>query len=489
MSRFNQTKTPPTHDTVNRAGGKAFSLRPKLAFASMVVTFMAQDQYYRSAQEGLEDLRDLIGKVDPKFAAKAGIYARHYHGLRSVSHVIAAELAPYASGEEWAKHFYASVVSRPDDITEILAYYAANVETQGNGIAGATHAMKKGLGAALTKFDAYELDKYARRRHEVSLHDAVNVLHPPHTEAIADLVEGEIEQADTWEKQKTAAGEDSDKDQSEVWANLLKEGKLGYMATLRNLRNIAQEAGDTVLTDALEVVTDEGRIRASKMLPFRYTTALEAIQEAAIPQRQKQKIMQALEDAAQISLENVPEFEGRSLIAVDVSGSMRGDPIEKASLFGATMYTAWPDSDILTFAGQPEEFNPFKSAPVLSIASRLRDMGGGGTDMAAPFDYIAERKLHYDRIFVLSDMQAWKGQTSWGITGSASAQDGYEHYTSVLGHRPHLYTFDFEGYGDMQFPEKKVYCLAGFSPRVFDVMDLLETDTEAFVDDIEDIDL
>lgn len=485
MSRFNAVKEKRTHDTTNRAGGRAYEQSPKLAFASMIVTFMAQNQYYRSATQGIEELRDLISEIPTDFAAKAAIYSRHYVGLRSVSHILAAEIAHDVSGEEWGRVFYRSVIGRPDDVLEILAYYAAHVEAHGNGIRGVTSAMKKGLGDALASFDEYELDKYARRRHEISLHDAINVLHPPYTEAIDALVNGEIETADTWEKRKTEAGQSDEEDSKQVWSDLLESGKLGYMATLRNLRNIAQDADTGTLELALNVITDEERIENSKMLPFRFTTAIDAIEDAAIPQRERQAIYRALSDAVDASLSNVPEFPGRSLILVDVSGSMKGDSIEKASLFASIMYRAWESSDLMTFSRRPHWFHPLKEEPTLSIARQLQEMGGGGTDLNAPFEEIRKDEREYDRIFILSDMQAWKGQAYTGRT----AEDGFNSYRSALDVDPFLYCFDFDAYGSMQFPEEKVFCIAGLSSSVFDVMELLEEDREALISEIESIDL
>ena len=39
----------------------------------------------------------------------------------------------------------------------------------------------------------------------------------------------------------------------------------------------------------------------------------------------------------------------------------------------------------------------------------------------------------------------------------------------------------------MQFPEQSVYCLAGFSEKIFDIMKLLETDKHALINKINSI--
>ena len=39
-----------------------------------------------------------------------------------------------------------------------------------------------------------------------------------------------------------------------------------------------------------------------------------------------------------------------------------------------------------------------------------------------------------------------------------------------------FYSFDLAGYGTLQIPQKDVYCLAGFSDKIFDIMKYYESD-------------
>jgi 60 kDa SS-A/Ro ribonucleoprotein len=93
MARFNLF-TRKRNQTVNLAGGNAFAQSPKMQLASLLLTSFAQDQYYRSANQSFDELKALLAKVEPEFAAKAAIYARTVYGMRSITHVLAAELAP-----------------------------------------------------------------------------------------------------------------------------------------------------------------------------------------------------------------------------------------------------------------------------------------------------------------------------------------------------------------------------------------------------------
>ena len=90
---------------------------------------------------------------------------------------------------------------RPDDALEILAY---QLSVYGRPV---PNSLKKGLGAALARFDEYQLAKYRRDDAEISLVDAVNLVHPPHSEALRKLVNGTLAPAATWETRLTQAGQ------------------------------------------------------------------------------------------------------------------------------------------------------------------------------------------------------------------------------------------------------------------------------------------
>lgn len=154
MSKFNPTVKEAKTKTINLAGGEAYSQTNELALVSMLLTSFVNDQFYKSGNDTLKDLRSLIKKVDPEFAAKAAIYARDKFGMRSITHALAAELAPYLSGKEYAKDFYNKIIVRPDDMKEILAYYLQNC---GEKI---PNSMKKGFAKAFDRFDSYQLAKW-----------------------------------------------------------------------------------------------------------------------------------------------------------------------------------------------------------------------------------------------------------------------------------------------------------------------------------------
>jgi 60 kDa SS-A/Ro ribonucleoprotein len=482
MALFNKKKKK-VGVTTNLAGGAAFVQTPKMQLASLLLTSFAQDQFYRSADDTFADVARLMGQVDPLFAAKAVIYARTQFGMRSISHVLAVELATGTSGQPWAKAFYDKVVLRPDDMIEIVARY------QALGGKHLTNAMKKGFAAAFDRFDGYQLAKYKGANKAVKLVDLVNMVHPVPTHrnaaALAKLVRDELKSEGTWEAKLTQAGQKAEHEDAKAemkaaaWAELLAEGKLGYFALLRNLRNIAEQAPELV-GEATKLLTDRKRIKQSMVLPFRFLTAQDAIMQANV--QDKRALLRALNTALEISLDNVPTFEGKTLVVLDDSGSMTsgmgkhgfGAPIRIGAVFAAILYKK-NDADLMRFSDDAAYVRYHFDDTATSIAERLvQNARAAGTNFDAIFE---TAKGKYKRIVILSDMQGWMGR--------GAPTDAFAKYKARTGARPLIYSFDLNGYGSLQFPERGVFALAGFSEKVFDLMALLESDPKALVSAIE----
>lgn len=475
MSRFNTISAGLK--TTNFAGGQAYKQSPELELLSILFTSFANDTFYRSANDTFEQLKSLIIKCDKKFVAQAAIYARTQFGMRSITHVVASELARHISGIDWAKDFYDKIIYRPDDMMEILSYHAAK-----NG--KIPNSLKKGFALAFNRFDKYTLAKYRGENKGYKLIDVVNLVHPQpvekNAEAIAALVKGELKSFDTWETELTKAGQKASNEdekaefKKDVWINLVKEKKIGYFALLRNLRNIIEQAPE-VIEDALAILVNPEIIKKSLVLPFRFTTAFEEIAKLN-DGKIVRNVLMALNQAVDIAVNNVPKFDGETLVVLDVSGSMSGKPAQIGALFSSVLIKS-NNADFMVFSDRAayKNVNPMDST--ITIANSIR-FASGGTNFPSIF---ATANKKYDRVIILSDMQGW--------IGGYTPKKEFNEWKKVTGADPFVYSFDLNSYGSMQFPEQKVFCIAGFSEKIFDVMKLMETDKNALMNKIRSVEL
>ena len=504
MAKFNR-RTPGTR-TVNLAGGEAFSVSPELEFAALCLTTFLKDQFYRSAAQTHRQMLGLMEQIrDKKFIAQTGIFARNEFGMRSVTHVIAGELPNLVKNEGWVKHAINKIVRRTDDITEIMAYWFHKNGKHKGGGTPVPNSLKRGLSMSFDKFDGYQLAKYRAAGKEVSLVDVVNLVRPRPTEKNADalqaLVTDDLRSATTWEAKISAAGQGA-KDEKEVaqrkadaWESLVLSGKISYFALLRNLRNISEQADKKVLDAALELLVDPKRIKGSLVLPFRYLTAYYTLMEAGVPSR----VIGAVSDAVNIALDNVPKFEGETLVILDRSGSMGGgiqslagksyywgrqdkgigsDPWDIGAMFAAALART-NNADVLLFSsdGQYVSINPRSDVfGIIESLERYRD--GSGTDFKRMINKINKP---YDRIVILSDEQGWVGYKA--PTKELAA------YKEKYKCSPAIYSFDLQGYGTLMFPERSVYTLAGWSDKAFDIMKMFGEDPNALINTIKRVQL
>lgn len=471
MAKFNETKKS---DVRNLAGGKAYKESKELALVSLLLTSFGDNKYYEKESSIYARLEQLIQDCDKQFVAKAIIYARKVFGMRTITHIASSILAKYIGGENWAKSFFTKVVNRVDDMTEIVACHLGRKQK-------VTNAMKKGFAEALGNFDEYQLAKYKCENKSVKLVDLVNIVHPIETAknngAIGKLINGELKSFDTWESELSAVGNDIEAKKN-VWRRLINENKLGYFALLRNLRNIINLNDSELKSMALNALVNENAIKKSLVLPFRYSTAYNELRNI------DSDAMRAISRACEIACNNVPKLDGKTLIALDTSGSM-ASVADIASLFTAVLLKS-NDCDLITFSDNAKYCCVNTDDSVLTIKNSIY-FSMGGTNFGSIFT-TANKK--YDRIVLLSDMQAWDTQRNAYLWGYVSPVQYYQKWKAKYNATDcKVYSFDLAGYGTLQLPEKDVCCLAGFSEKVFDVMKFIETDKNALINTIHEIKL
>lgn len=443
MSRFNNRQTSKT---TNKAGGDAYSKNPEEELAFAVLSTFLEDKFYESGDSRIERIITLIDKVDPSFVANLAIIARNEYHLRSINHLLIAELSK--RDNTFIRETTIESIIRPDDITEIIAYLDGKLSNQ----------LKRGLRRSLFKFDRYQLAKYRGKNKMVSLVDAFNLLHPnpkfadkEQKRAWKDLIEGNLKMIDTYE-----TGIDKLPD-------LIKEGKIGYMALLRNLNNLTKYDADQVTIDkACEILSDPHRVRKSRQLPFRFYTAYANVLGSV-------QLTDAIIDAFELSIENMPKFEGKTFLGIDGSGSMEGRPMELASVIAASLIKS-NDIDVVIYDTSLQDFTYSSRSMALDLARSINGRAnGGGTNTGLVFEAAFNSGSDYDRIIIISDNESWDSRY-----GFDNVSEAYSLYRKNAKKDPYVYAIDVAGYGTHDVSSEKVFHFTGWSDRIFDFIDLAE---------------
>ena len=463
MSKFN---APTTIRTVNKSGHVAYAMNDKAKLVTQVLTsFFNETKFYGDNTEEMKQTIQRVIKSDPQFVANLAVFARREFNMRSVSHVLTAYLAHEVEGKPYTRNTVKAVSLRGDDVTEIMACYLSMF---GKPI---PNALKKGINDVLQKFDAYTLAKYKGDGKTVKMRDLLCLCRPTPTnkeqsEMWKRLLEGTLETPYTWETELSAKGNNA-----ETWEALIDSGKVGYMALLRNLRNIIT-ANPSNVNKVLDLIENPEAVKKSKQLPFRYLSAYKEIQNIA-----GSRVYDALENAVDAAVENMPRLEGTTVIAVDVSGSMGGAIGEKskvrcyeiAVLLGLMANRICNNSYFYTFNSEINKVAVSHRTAIL--ASAIIAGCGGGTNMSLPFEKMIADNVSADRVIIISDNECNRGSL---YTRRSPVQALADKYRRTTGRDIWVHAIDLLGYGTQQFHGAKTNVIAGWSEKVLDFINLAE---------------
>lgn len=556
MAKFNEKKMAKQPTERNFMGEMAFKMEDKEELISTVMTTFLQDEYYEKEATKIARIQELLKKVDPLFAAKLAIYARNEGNLRSVTHFVAAEIAKYVSGSEWGKRFYDKIIVRPDDMSEIVSAYAHINGMSQKNISKIPNAMKGGFKTALERLDAYQIDKYKMQNREVSLIDLVRLFHPKgnqkNAEAFKRLVNGEslegLYETKILEKEMTKAGQltkdatedEKSKAKHEAISGILDNVKgMPIMNLIRNLRNIILYAPDKV-EDACAQLRIKDKILKSRLLPFRFATAYAEIEkmswnkpntdtaitfesdkaEEELTMIQfhslKRSVLDALEDAIQYSVENIPELEGNVAILVDHSGSCRGDAggssavsaFSKTStamignLFGSMMAYRQKNVYIGLFGDKLIDVPMNRNMKMLDFNKKSFDEGarcGLGTETGI-YDFMrkcVDEKKKVDNVVIFSDCQIGSGPYNFTPWYGSKSSDRGGHFHELFKEFKKLnpmcnwIVVNLQQSGGTSVFDKsmRILNIAGWSDKIFDVIKSQCRGWDAVIKEIEAVEV
>ncbi|MCM1990240.1 TROVE domain-containing protein [Oceanirhabdus seepicola] len=472
MSKFNSNKSGIFKN--NKSGHVAYSMdiKEKLIMAILTSFFNEKKFYGDNSEEILEDIRKMI-KEDPKFVANLAIYARKEMHLRSISHVLIGELARSEQGKKYVRKAINEIVERVDDMSEIVSY---TLNTYGKPI---PNSMKKGVADAFITFDEYSLAKYNRKK-DVRLKDILCLTHPKaKTEEQSNMfkrvLEDQLKAPVTWEVELSTKG-----NKKETWEELIEGKRLGYMATLRNLRNIIKAEPNNI-DDIYEFLSDENKVRRSKQLPFRYYSAYNVLKNEGIG---TSKVYDTLEKALEYSTNNINTLKGKTMISADVSGSMRWNLSGKSDISCAEIAVLMMaisnhicEETITTTFDTRLYSNPMASTNGIISNANSIPINGGGTDITLPIRYLLDNRIFVDRIIILSDNEINNGYNT--------CQHFLEKYKKKVNPDVWVHAIDLQGYGTQQFHGERVNIIAGWNEKILEFIYKVENGIGSLKESIE----
>lgn len=462
VSSINEEKSLRRDETVtNFMGGDSYVLNPlttmKMITASSI---FGEPSYYRDSKLGgkrrtlykinslvesilpdelvdsatTEDImiRAIDAALDYDFSATIGwaIDLRTEYHIRLNPQIIMVRAAMHPKRKEYTSENPASfgfcnlcVMNRPDEpMTQMAIYMYFNNGSKSN----IPTILKKSWATKLNSLDDYKIAKY--KNHEIGMINAVRICHA-HNPFIDELMKtGTIkveEESKTWENLRS---------EGMSWKDIYSKINIGHMAMLRNLRGIFTEVDDLEFCKEYLSKLKNG-VKTGKQLPFRYYSALKAIENCK-DCHHKSVIIDALEECMDIAMDNYPTLKGKTVCLSDNSGSAWSAftseygtvTIAEIDNLSSVMTAANSDEGyVIKFGDTTKTFPISKHKGVLSQADEISkdkyDDVGGSTEggIWEFFNNAINNKIHYDNIFIYSDQQAGHG----GLYGTYYQQKQY----------------------------------------------------------------
>jgi len=400
MARIN---SPAINNRKTHEGATAAMINPAQELRrSVMANMLWEGEFYEDGKTNAARIAELVKHVQPEDVAAIAVEARERMKLRHIPLLLVRELA---RGSKTAKLLVADtlakVIQRPDELAEFMAIYWKDKKQP------LSAQVKKGLAAAFGKFNEYSLAKY-NRDNAVKLRDVLFLCHAKpkdaeQTELWKKLVDGTLATPDTWEVELSGkAGEDK----KGSWERLLRDKKLGALALLRNLRNMQQA------NVSLEMIREGLRdVKVDRVLPFRFVSAA----------THNPKLEPELEKAMSKCLSSQEKIPGKTVLVIDVSGSMGGQiggkselqRIDAAAALAMLVREVCEEVAVYCTAGNDSSrihqtaLIPARSGFALRdlVRKSSSNLGGGGIFLKQCMDFVHAAEISADRTIVFTDEQ------------------------------------------------------------------------------------
>jgi 60 kDa SS-A/Ro ribonucleoprotein len=479
----------------NEAGGLAYQRTDKQALAQLAATGCFGATYYAAAETQLQDVLKVCDGVEPEFIAWTALYTRQSGHMKDMPAMLCAVLSVKSPG------LLAEVFDRVIDVPKMLRNF---VQIMRSGAVG-----RKSLGTLPKRLIVQWLS--ARTDDQLfvgsvgsdpSLADVLKMVHPkPATEsreALYGYLIGREYRADAlpelvkhYEKYKrnTNPGKVAVPDvpfqmltslplSTKEWQQIARQAS--WQMTRMNLNTFARH-GVFENAEMIGLVANRLRdpilIEKARVFPYQLMVAYHNV-DRGVPQA----VRDALQDAMEVAIANVPNIARKVYIFPDVSGSMhspvtgfRGSAttsvrcLDVAALVAAAILRKNPSAEVIPFKEEIVDVRLNARDTVMTNAERLARVTPGGTNCSAPLKELNRRKAKGDLIVYFSDNESWIDSPCYGRFGGGQTATMNEwHRFKVRNPQARMVCIDIQRYGTTQSREQRdIVNVGGFSDQVF----------------------
>jgi 60 kDa SS-A/Ro ribonucleoprotein len=489
-------KQLPKTDAQNEAGGAAYRMSPEQTLAQYASTGCFNSTFYANAEEQLDRVLAVCQEVSPEFIARTALYVRQRNQMKDMPALLCAVLSVKGPG------LMAEIFDRVIDNAKMLRNF---VQIMRSGVVG-----RKSLGTLPKRMICQWIESRTDEQlflgsigNNPSLADVIKMVHPKpatasRTALFGYLIGREHDKSalpplvQQYEKflRNTNPGKVAVPDvpfqmltalplTTKDWCQIARNAS--WQTTRMNLNTFQRHGvfeNQEMFCLIANRLRDKDQIMKSRVLPYQLLAAYVNADDVVPVQ-----IRNALQDAMEISIENVPTIDGQVYVCPDISGSMHGPItgvregstskvrcIDVAALVAAALLRKNPDAEVIPFESKVVTCRLNSRDSVMTNAERLAALPAGGTNCSAPLVELNRRQARGDLIVYVSDNESWVDSPNYGRFGGTSATETMKQWSLFKQRNPQakMICIDIQPYATTQAAERAdIINVGGFSDQVF----------------------
>lgn len=502
--------------TLNHHGSVVHQLDSlETLFSKVLGSLFGESTHYekRTAEKDYEDLCKIIEKVDDEdieYVLKIARLGREYNMIQYPLSVLTAcmnddrfkgqSFVDEVTGRNKLQSYSQYIIRRGKDILDILATQMNVYGFQTTGRSKNLHRqtpipmqMRKVLKGKIESFNEYQLSKALGESKQVSMSDAIKLLHPDPTNSrvrknfYKDIIEGKVKMGDDSKQVQSEIAKVNNKNSKTTKKDVVKSIDTStVMAIVKNLVALdrAGVLADKKAVDSIVAkLTDKKEVQKSRLLPFRFYSAYKEVSSLRSSEG-KRRVLDALVEALDLSIDNLQDIVGYSAILIDLSGSMNHSissmssvtAREVACVLGA-ICAKKGIADVYVFADRCELVEVSKKSTVMDIADKLINTHVGGcTNLDTALRKIEASGTKYTNLIILSDGDCYsqsgnsfRFSEGWGCRYSPD-EDVNRLMKSGIFKKVYLNNLLGNNFAIVNTDDFRKNLITGFSERIVDVI-------------------